>query len=145
MTYFKNIKSLEDLKAQYKVLLKKYRWEVKSGTTVNETADSTRRRFYTEYGWEGKNHNRNRSLKEIANIVRAYVKEKYATYKFSVRTSYASMCPKLHVELKESPIQIYKNKVDELTQDERSNSLSALSRNLIFTMVEVFITWILFY
>lgn len=158
--YFKNVKSFENLKAQYKGLLKanhpdnggdleamkeinieydalfpiwKNRREIETGTAVNETADSTRRQFYTENGWKGGNHSWNRSLKEVAQIVRAYVKEKYPTYKFSVRTSYASMCQELYVELKESPIAIYKNSVDELTQDERRNILSKLSMNHIFT------------
>ncbi len=69
------------------------------------------------FGWEGSNHDWNRSLKEVAQIVRAYVKEKYPTYKFSVRTSYASMCQELHVDLKESPVEIYKP-FEDLTDEE---------------------------
>lgn len=133
--YFKSIKSYDDLKNQYKKLLKanhpdnggnvetmkeinveydalftvwKNKKEVETGEEIKETADSTRSQFYTMFGWEGSNHDWNRSLKEVAQIVRAYVKEKYPTYKFSVRTSYASMCQELHVDLKESPIEIYK-------------------------------------
>lgn len=142
--YFKNVKSYDDLKSQFKTLLKanhpdnggdveamkeinveydalfpiwKNRKEIETGNAVNETADSTRSQFYTQFGWEGHNHDWSRSLKEIAQIVRAYVKEKYPTYKFSVRTSYASMCQELHVELKESPIAIYKT-FEELTSDD---------------------------
>ena len=142
--YFKNVKSFEDLKAQYKTLLKKHHpdnggdveimkavnvefdslfpiWknqiEKETGEAVKETADGVRSQFYTQFGWEGRNHSWNRTLKEVAQIVRAYVKEKYPTYKFSVRTSYASMCQELHVELKESPIDIYK-KFDELTPED---------------------------
>lgn len=82
MKYFKNIKSLEDLKSQYKGLLKinhldnggevekmqeinvqydalfkvwKDRHEEKTGEQVTETAESTRSQFYTEFGWEGSN------------------------------------------------------------------------------------------
>lgn len=144
MKYFKNVKSYDNLKSQYKALLKanhpdnggdleimkeinveydalfpiwKNRKEAETGAPVQETADSTRQQFYTQFGWEGSRHDWNRSLKEVAQIVRAYVKEKYPTYKFSVRTSYASMCQELHVELKESPIEIYKN-FDELTPDD---------------------------
>lgn len=142
--YFKNVKSFEDLKKQYKELLKanhpdnggdveemkniniefdslfpiwKNRKETEVHETVKETADSVRSQFYTEFGWEGSNHSWNRTLKEVAQIVRAYVKEKYPTYKFSVRTSYASMCQELHVALKESPIPIYKT-FEELTNDD---------------------------
>ena len=111
--YFKGIKSFEDLKKQFRELLKvnhpdndgdaekmkeinveydalfpiwKNRTEQETGETINETADSTRKQFYTMNGWEGRNHDWDRSLKEVAQIVRAYVKEKYPTYKFSVRT-----------------------------------------------------------
>ena len=95
----------------------KNRKETEVHETVKETADSVRSQFYTEFGWEGSNHNWNRTLKEVAQIVRTYVKEKYPTYKFSVRTSYASMCKELHVALKESPIPIYKT-FEELTNDD---------------------------
>lgn len=161
MTYFKNVKSFEDLKTQYKALLKanhpdnggdleamkeinveydalfpiwRSRREAETGEKVQETADSTRRQFYTEFGWEGSNHDWNRSLKEIAQIVRAYVKEKYPTYKFSVRTSYASMCQELHVALKEAPADIYKTSPAELTEDERNGLWRKLYRNGLFTM-----------
>lgn len=142
--YFKSVKSYDDLKNQYKKLLKanhpdnggnvetmkeinveydalftvwKNKKEVETGEEIKETADSTRSQFYTMFGWEGSNHDWNRSLKEVAQIVRAYVKEKYPTYKFSVRTSYASMCQELHVTLKESPVEIYKP-FKELTDEE---------------------------
>lgn len=142
--YFKNIKSFDDLKKQFKDLLKKHhpdnggdaeimkavnveydslfpiwknRKEAETGSPINETANSTRSEFYTEFGWKGANHNWNRTLKEVAQIVRGYVKEKYPTYKFSVRTEYASMCQELHVTLKESPIPIYKD-FEELTNDD---------------------------
>lgn len=142
--YFKSVKSYDDLKNQYKKLLKenhpdnggdlevmkeinvqydalfqiwKNKKEAETGEEIKETADSTRTQFYTMFGWEGSNHAWNRSLKEVAQIVRAYVKEKYPTYKFSVRTSYASMCQELHVTLKESPIEIYKT-FEELNSDD---------------------------
>lgn len=142
--YFKSVKSYDDLKNQYKKLLKenhpdnggdlevmkeinvqydalfqiwKNKKEAETGEEIKETADSTRSQFYTMFGWEGSNHDWNRSLKEVAQIVRAYVKEKYPTYKFSVRTSYASMCQELHVDLKESPVKIYKT-FEELNNDD---------------------------
>lgn len=153
--YFKNVKSYNELKSTYKELLKanhpdnggdlakmqeinaeydvmfaiwKNRKEAETGETVTETANSTRSKFYTDLGWEGSNHDWNRSLKEVAKIVRTYVKEKYPTYKFSVRTSYASMCQELHVELKESPIEIYKS-FEELTEDDKNEFFRKANRN----------------
>lgn len=137
--YFKNIKNFEDLKNQYRCLLRKNhpdnggdlevmkeinveydalfpiwknRIEKETGETVTETAESTRRKFYTEFGWEGSRYDSRLTLKEIAKIVRTYVKEKYPTCKFSVRTSYASMCQELHVEIKEFPEKMYKSGAD---------------------------------
>lgn len=158
--YFKSVKSYDDLKNQYKKLLKanhpdnggnvetmkeinveydalftvwKNKKEVETGEEIKETADSTRSQFYTMFGWEGSNHDWNRSLKEVAQIVRTYVKEKYPTYKFSVRTSYASMCQELHVDLKESPVEVYKT-VEELTDDDKIKFLNKASRNNYWTL-----------
>lgn len=158
--YFKNVTSYEDLKKQYKELLKanhpdnggdenvmkeinidyealfpvwKSREEAKTGEKVNETAASTQTHFYHEYVWKGDNHDWNRSLKEVAQIVRAYVKEKYPTYKFSVRTAYASMCKELLVELKESPIEIYKT-VDEFTEKDKSKFWRKAINNHVWTL-----------
>lgn len=146
--YFKNVKSFEDLKNQFKALARKnhpdaggdveimkainteydalfpiwkdrHNAQVEPQEQTTETAESTRRQFYTANGWEGSNHDWSRSLKEVAQIVRAYVKEKYPTYKFSVRTEYASMCQELHVNLKESPIEVYKN-YEDMDSDEKS-------------------------
>lgn len=144
MTYFRNIKSFSDLKARYRELLKANHpdnggdeevmkaincefdalfavWKLRADASdqTAQTASDVRNEFYTEFGWKGSNHDWRRTLKEIAQIVRAYVKEKYPTYKFSVRTEYASMCQELHVTLKESPVEIYKT-YDELTDDDKS-------------------------
>lgn len=158
--YFKNVKSFEDLKKQYRKMLKenhpdnggdekiaaeinceydalfpiwKDRHEKKTGEQIHETAESTRSQFYTSFGWEGKNHNWNRSLKEVAQIVRSYVKEKYPTYKFSVRTSYASMCQELHVTLQESPIEVYKT-FEELTESDKNDLMCKMRHNHLFSL-----------
>ena len=122
---------MQDINAEYDVLFKiwKDRHEQKTGETVNETAESTRSEFYTEFGWKGSNYDGRRSLKEIAQIVRSYVKEKYPTYKFSVRTSYASMCQELHVSLREAPADIYKKDPDQLTEAEKDEVFRKIYRN----------------
>ena len=155
MKHFKNIKSYDDLKNQYRGLLKanhpdnggdletmkeinveydalfriwKDRQEKETGEKVEETAESTRRQFYTMFGWEGSRYDGSLTLKEISQIVRAYIKEKYPLYKFSVRTSYASMCQELHVTMKDSPIEIYKT-IDEFTNEDKSEFFRKAQHN----------------
>ena len=145
MTYFKNVKSFEDLKNQFRELARKnhpdaggdaetmkainqeydtlfpiwkHRHNATAAEPTTETADSTRTHFYTQNGWAGSKYDSSRSTKEVAALVRAYVKEIYPTYKFSVRYSHASMCSEVHVELVNAPSEIYKQ-FEELTQEER--------------------------
>ena len=158
--YFKNCKTLDELKVEYRKLamqhhpdrggdletmkainveydilfptLKKlYNATAEKPTT--ETAESTRSEFYTQNGWKGSNYRANLTLKEIAQIVRTYVKTNYPDYKFSVRTSYASMCQELHVDLKESPVEIYKT-FAELTNDDKSDLIRKANRNGVFSL-----------
>ena len=160
MKYFKNVNSYNELKNAYRELLKanhpdnggdveimqainveyealfpiwKNRQEKESGEIINETAAETRRKFYTQFGWEGSRYDCDLSLKEIAKIVRAYVKEKYPTYKFSVRTHYASMCQELTVKLKESPIEIYKS-VEEINYNESVEFVKKALRNNLWNV-----------
>lgn len=144
MSYFKNVKSFEDLKEQFKALARKnhpdcggdaetmkainseydtlfaiwkHRHNATAAEPTTETADSTRSEFYTQNGWKGSKHDWSRTTKEVAALIRAYVKEIYPTYKFSVRFSSASMCSEIHVELVNAPMGIYKQ-FEELTDDE---------------------------
>lgn len=157
MLYFKNVNSFEELKEQFKKLARKYhpdcggdaeimkainqeydqlfpvwkkRHNMTASTPVNETADSTRKQFYTQNGWKGSKHDWNRSLKEVAVCIRTYVKEMYPTYKFSVRTSYASMCQELHVSLVNAPHKIYKT-FEELSHEEILSVWSKAARNYL--------------
>lgn len=137
MKYFKNVESFKNLKEQYKKLIKVNHpdaggnnetmqeinseydilfaiWKDKAIKANNiseeektETAQSTRRSFYTANGWEGSRYDSNLSLKEIAKIVRGYVKEKYPLCKFSIRTHYASMCQSLSVDFLEFNGQMF--------------------------------------
>ena len=140
MKYFNNIQSFAGLKETYRNLIKANHpdnggnaetmkeiniefeaafriWKTRDAEKLTaeektETAATVTKRFYTANGWAGSNYNGSLSLKEIAAIVRAYVKEKYPTCKFSVRTSYASMCQELHVSIKEFPAQMWKTGED---------------------------------
>lgn len=134
MKYFKNIKSFEDLKSQYKALLKanhpdnggdveamkeinvqfdalfpiwKEHKEVQTGERIQESANSTRRQFYTEFGWEGSRYNGSMTTTEIAKTIRMYCREKYPTWKFSVITEYFSGGSSIDVSVMEAPEQIF--------------------------------------
>ena len=102
MAYFKNVKSFEDLKEQFKALARKnhpdcggdaetmkainaeydtlfpiwkHRYNTTAAEPTTETADSTRTHFYTQNGWAGSKYDSRRTTKEVAALVRAYVKE----------------------------------------------------------------------
>ena len=145
MKYFAGINDLNALKAEYKRLALENHPDRGGDTAVmqeinaeydaafsrlkvahnlshpeqrtEETAESTRSEFYTANGWKGSRYDSNLSLKEIAQRVRAFVKEAFPTYRFSVRTKYASMCQELIVEMTESPAPVLKT-LDELTEDD---------------------------
>lgn len=102
-------------------------------TPTTETAQSTRSEFYTANGWKGSRYDSGRSLKEIAQLVRQFIKDQFPTYKFSVRTSYASMCQELHVEMKEAPCKIYKD-FEELTEEDKNDLLRRMTYNSVFAL-----------
>ena len=102
-------------------------------TPTTETAASYRSEFYTANGWKGSNYESGRSLKEIAQHVRRFIKEQFPIYKFSVRTKYASMCQELIVEMKEAPCKIFKD-FEELTEDDKHDLLRRMNRNNVFTL-----------
>jgi|GEM_PF-541350 len=162
MKHLKNIQSFEDLKEQFKKLARvnhpdaggnaeimkeinaeydvlfsiwktRYNAIVTADQQSTETADSTRTKFYSQNGWEGNNHDWNRTLKEIAAIVRSYVKEKYPTFKFSIRTSYASMCQELHISLKEAPFELYKT-LDQLTEEDINGIIRKANHSFEWTL-----------
>ena len=134
MSYFKNVKSLEDLKAKYKKLavinhpdnggnieeMQKINaeydtlfpiWKSKkvfsTGEEVTESAYSTRNEFYTQNGWRGENFNSNLTTTEIAKRLRTYVKEMYPTWKFSITSSYFSMGSEINISVMEAPYDIF--------------------------------------
>lgn len=160
MKYFANCTTLESLKHEYRRLCMihhpdrggdtatmaaineeydavfpalKLAYNRTADTPTTETAQSTRREFYTANGWKGSNYDAGRSLKEIAQLVRKFVKEQFPTYKFSVRTSYASMCQELHVDMKEAPCKIYKG-FEELTKEDKHDLIRRMTYNSVFTL-----------
>lgn len=107
-----NLDTMQEINCEYDALFKIWKDKAVKENTITEeekeeTARSTKRTFYSAYGWEGSRYDSNLSLKEIAKIVRNYVKEKYPTTKWSIRTHYASMCQSLSVDLLEFPERMY--------------------------------------
>lgn len=164
MSYFKNIINLDDLKSQYKTLARKNHpdaggdpevmkainqeydklfpiWRDRFNATAvqknYETGSSSRSEFYTQNGWKGEKNDRRRSTKEVAALVREYVKTNYPTWKFSIRFSSASMCSEIHTELKEAPEKIWKE-YSELTYEEKIQAWSLASRNWYIKRTEIF-------
>lgn len=130
MKYFTNISSFDNLKSQFKALARKHHpdcggdpevmkainqeydtlfpiWKNRSGIQTDETASSTRSEFYTQNGWKGENYDRRRDLKDVASIIRSYVKETYPDWKFSVTMDRASNS--LSVSIKASLVEVKKS------------------------------------
>lgn len=156
MKYFTNCGSLEELKAEFRRLAMIHHpdrggdaeamkainneydiifpvLKAKTAAQTTETAQSTRSEFYTANGWKGERYEAGRSLKEIAQLVRAYIKEFFPDYRFSVRTAYASMCQELHVDMKEAPAEIFKA-YEEMTKDDISECWRKAVRNDVWTL-----------
>lgn len=65
------------------------------------------RNFYTQNGWEGNNYDNNLDIKNIAKIVREYLKEKYPKYKFSITIERYSGGQSMTISLISSPVNIF--------------------------------------
>lgn len=100
---------MQEINAEYEILFPIYKnkFVKETGSECEETAQSTRRQFYTQSGWAGDNYDRNLTTKDIAERVRAYVKEAYSTYKFSVTTKYFSGGSEINVYLMEAPEEVF--------------------------------------
>lgn len=136
MKYFKNIHSLSELKKQFRTLaiqnhpdkggdtatmqeinaefdamyqiLKNRPETVITEEERQETASSYRRHFYTANGWEGSRYDSLLSTIDISARVRAYAKERYKDYKFSVRTEYYSGGSSIYIKLVSGPVPAFK-------------------------------------
>jgi len=160
MKYFTDCKTLDKLKKEYRRLAMLHHPDVGGDTATmqainaefdslfpllrmaynrtaehpsTETAASCRSEFYTANGWKGSNYTAGLSLKEIAQRVRAFVKEQFPTFKFSVRCSYASMCQELHVDMKEAPCKVYKD-LDELTEQDVDDVITRANRSNVWRL-----------
>jgi hypothetical protein len=134
MKYFNSFITLDELKTEYRRLAKENhpdhggdseamkeinaefdlafriiekKAQAKTSNAEPETAGEYRRNFYTENGWAGSRYNPNLRLRDIAPIVRRYVKDVYPTWKFSVRTEYFANGCAINITLTEVPENIF--------------------------------------
>ena len=62
----------------------------------------TKQEFYTQHGWKGSNYNSNLTTKDIAAIVKDYVKKAHSDYRFSITSDYYG----ISVTLMEHPVEL---------------------------------------
>jgi len=158
MKYF-NSKTLDELKTEYRRLAKENHPDlggdtetmkeinaefdlafrilekkapVKTSNVEPETAGDFRRKFYTDNGWEGSRYNPNLRLRDIAPIIRGYLKDVYPTWRFSVVQEHYSGGCGLYVTLMEAPENIFlEEKIRANPRREYSNEdISILCRQL---------------
>lgn len=125
MTYFNKVNTLEEAKKLYRELAMKNHpdrgGDIKVmqaindefelvcsllSSTLTEGKEVFTSTLYNE-GFTGSRYKGDRSLKDIAVLIREYVKAKYPKFKFSIRTEYASMCQKLYITLTEGYTDLF--------------------------------------
>lgn len=60
--------------------------------------------FYTANGWAGKNYDRNLKGKDIAAKVRAFVKNEFPDFKFSIRSKFGMQADTIYITVLSGPI-----------------------------------------
>ena len=81
----------------------------------------------------GSNYNSSFTTKEIAKRVREYVKKNFPGYKFSVRTALHGSCDVISVEMKSTPVEVYKT-TDEMTWEDVAKSICRAMRYNCWTL-----------
>ena len=74
----------------------------KKSDNSTETAGSYRRQFYTANGWQGERYDRNLTTKDIAKLIREYVKNAHPAYRFSITSDIDSIT----IALTEYPVEL---------------------------------------
>lgn len=101
--------AMQELNAEFRIafaLAKNSPAQKAEQNESKETADSFCRTFYTQNGWQGSRYNKNLTTKDIAKIIRDYVKAVYPNYKFSVTTESFSGGSAIEVALMETPVEL---------------------------------------
>lgn len=74
--------------------------------TMNNVQSRSNRNynFYTSNGWAGKNYDRNLKGKDIAAKVRAFVKNEFPDFKFSIRSKFGMQADTIYITVLSGPI-----------------------------------------
>ena len=135
MSWFSKVKTLEDLKKEYKKLAMQYHPDRPGGDTAKmqqingeydrlfpayqaihnrtaatpsqETAAQARSEVYTQNGWKGDNYHPDRSTAEVSKILREYAKRVYPDHKFSITTHTFAGGSSIHVALMAAPYEAF--------------------------------------
>ncbi|MDR2597279.1 MAG: hypothetical protein LBC76_08180 [Treponema sp.] len=121
--------TMKEINAEFDLLFRIYEKKapVKTYNSEPETAGEFRRKFYTDNGWEGSRYNPNLRLRDIAPIIRGYVKDVYPTWRFSVVQEHYSNGCSLWITLTEAPENIFlEDRIKAHPRREYSNEDAAL-------------------
>lgn len=135
MKYFAKVTTFEDAKALYKKLAIANHPDMGGDTATmqeinaefdmvfsflsrrapvesktSESASGYRDQFYTQHGWKGDKYNSSLHGKEIAKLLREYVKYVYPTWKFSIVSSHNT----IDVSLMEGPMSPFIDKEEAI-------------------------------
>lgn len=75
--------------------------------------------FYTQYGWQGNNYDRKLTTKEIAKLIKQFIKKEYPHFKVSVTTRSTLYTDSINVVIDEQTAEVISN-LDELSNNEKS-------------------------
>jgi len=92
----------EEFDMVFKFLKRSYP-ETSKASTNSDTSTSYRSEFYTQNGWKGEKYDSSLHGKDIAKLLREYVKFVYPLWKFSITSDYNS----IDVHVMEGPFFIY--------------------------------------
>ena len=102
-----NVETMQEINNEFDIAFRILEKKAPHQSAKSESATEYRRHFYTEFGWAGSRYTPGIRLKDIASIIRGYVKDVYPTWKFSIRTEYYSMGCSLYVSVMEGPIALF--------------------------------------
>ena len=102
------VETMQEINTQFElafVLLQKK--QPAAAAESSETASSFRSQFYTANGWAGSRYSSKLGTRDIAPIIRGYLKDVYPSWKFSVTRDGGTFTSSLYIALMEAPAPIF--------------------------------------